>query len=189
MSNHVDEGHKRQALLAELVRRIDSIEWSPPVTLGDAERLLRRLPARGEAESLIDWNNRVLRSRRLPRPTARIIPFRLPAAVRVRVMGTVVARAAAEVEGAEPKLPTELTHDCFRLTYQAEGGRIQVFLEVLGPELLNLVVGTVVHVTGPDGRDQVLQTVRLDAQGEARFDLDDRPEVRTWLQNVTVYLL
>ncbi len=178
MTNLFSSANEERRFWQIFAQRVAAVDWVPPMTRDEADDLLTNLPHRAPEESLGDWLARL----REPAQTARVIPFRLSPQVRVRVIDSIFVKAAARTA---PKLPQQLVCERFRMTFKQSEDQIAVFLQMQGREYLTLG-GAVVHVAGPGGREQVLATVKLSAEAEGRFTLQDTEEVRAWLTQVMV---
>ncbi len=172
--------------------RLAALDWAPPVTPEQIDRLRARMPRRGADEPVASW---LRRSFGLASPEvatgghtgARIIPFLRPPRGRFRPLGQALAWAAAEPGEGPPPLPERLDigPGAFRVGLAVGRGRIRVTLEALGFTLARLA-GREVAVTGPEGLSQLLALVTLDARGEGAFDLADDAQTRRLLLRLQV---
>lgn len=187
---------QQRAAWQRIEYRIAALDWAPPVSREQIERLRAqmqaRMPARGADEPLADWLRRGLRpasagTAPAARPGARIIPFLTPPLGRFRPLGQALAWAAAEAGDGPPALPEriEIGTGAFRIGFATGDGNIHVTLEALGFTLVRLA-GQTVAVTGPDGLTQLIAQVTLNARGEGAFKLADSADTRRLLLRLQV---
>ncbi|MBK1720090.1 hypothetical protein [Thiocystis violacea] len=187
MSNRIPTQQEQNVAWQLIAKRSATLDWSPPVTTDEIDRLLARMPTRNDAEPLMDWLWRAFGQPEAgaaapPSAPARILPFVRPPCGRFRPLGQILAWAAAAVDDAPPSLPERLDigPGVFRVAFAGDRQRIRVTLEALGFTLARLA-GRTVAVTGPEGLTQLLAMVTLDARGEGSFELEDTVEIRRLL--------
>jgi len=172
--------------------RIAALDWAPPVTPEQIDRLRARMPARGADEPVAHWLRRAFGlasdgAATGGRTGARVIPFLRPPRGRFRPLGQALAWAAAEAGEGRPPLPEclDIGPGALRVGLAAGQGLIRVTLEALGFTLARLA-GREVAVTGPEGLSQLLALVTLDARGEGAFELADDAQTRRLLLSVQI---
>lgn len=182
---------EQQTLAWNLIRcRAAALDWAPPVSGDEIGRLLAQMPAHGSEEPLGNWLRRGFGLPAEPvaaesRPVAQVLAFLRPPRGTFQPLGQVLAWAAAPPGEGLPQLPArvEIGPGRFRVVFEVLEDRIRVKLEALGFTLARLA-GREVAVCGPQGLDQLLALVTLDARGEAVFELPDDAEMRRLLLQV-----
>jgi hypothetical protein len=156
----------------EALRRFRLVDWQPPVSKTDVDKLHAALPPRQADETIYDWLQRVLKTK--------FTPF------------TQIIRRAASSSLEQYPLPDVdylLTEDdSLRFKIYPEAGQIVIKVEALGmaiDELANAVLG----LADKEQPQQLIAVIELNADGDGEIRLADNLENRKALANPLIGLI